>query len=76
LDRSQTETSNSAFVGTFACGDLFDQFHNGDLTAEQLLQKQGYQRLVEKNRVWAQSAPVRKYIRAVPVAWITAPGCR
>ena len=30
---------------------LFDQFRNGHLTAEQLLQKQGYQRLVEKNRV-------------------------
>ena len=30
---------------------LFDQFHNGDISAEQLLEMQGYQRLVEKNRV-------------------------
>jgi DGQHR domain-containing protein len=30
---------------------LFDQFRKGQLTPEQLLQKQGYQRSVEKNRV-------------------------
>lgn len=29
---------------------LFDQYRNGQLTGEQLLQKQGYQRSIEKNR--------------------------